>query len=73
MNKQERTAAALKALKAKRSIPDGLEPIQLTIQLRPDRVAYFRSLSPVKRGEIIEAGLNTIDRLENLGESGNGN
>ena len=70
MNKQERTAAALKALKAKRNIPDGLASIQLTIQLRPDLVAYFRSFSPVKRGEIIAAGLNAIDlqNLENLGD-----
>lgn len=71
MSNQKRTAAALKALKAKRSIPDGLASIQLTIQLRPDLVAHFRSLSPVKRGEIIEAGLKAIDRLENLGEIGN--
>ena len=73
MTKSKRTAAALEALRIKRAIPPGLTAIDLPIRLPDNLVERFRSLSTVERGRVVEAGLNAIDRLEHLGENGNGN
>lgn len=73
MTKQNRnTANALKALAIKRAIPPGLIAVQLTIQLPHRLVARVRSATPVKRGQMLEAGVKAMN-LENLEDEENGN
>lgn len=69
MTKPKRTAAALKALAIKRNIPKGFVSIQVTIQLPLELVARIRSATPVGRGEIMAAGVRTIE-LEKANTTG---
>lgn len=64
-----RTAAAIKALAAKRAIPDGWLSIQTTIALPSELADWWRNVTPAERGRVLMAGMSAIAQVENLGEN----